>query len=570
MSSINSNNISIQNVRNDTDYIPLTNIPEQYQIIDYYIDKKKSIPNYIQRPNRDQLSNQSSNQSSISTFENIDTSYYKNNRAIYFLGSNFDWFIDKKNKVDKFMREIPFYFHSSSIRKRTFNQRRKMLHYMYDILFLNYSDHFIIYLSDNSDINIMTIAYYLCTNVKNCIFIFENINPNVFTHLKYEYQNLRNILYQKAKKNKYCIFHSKNEFFNHFIDPFTNRFNIDLLKKLFRDNETIIENIYEDIANKFSKLDDPTLKYSMNLLNTDNNSRFLTYPNPVDITNYHKHSVLTKHMKDKVSIDSIFHTIYNENYIRAYYYKNKLHNKQSNELTRNENRIKRKYDIFYQQIVPNIKYLDTKSYLQHNILYPFTRYILNKKKLSEKYKKNYYIRSSNNPLIFIAKYCNPYHPIQKEMLINIRQITNRFGTNLKRNKIDESNFDLLFQKIIISHLFNELNESRFFIKTMYQIQNIVNNKFYSEQGMNISNYFIALLGYFDTHLVSLENDKQNGNNLYRLYFNKISQYFDSTENIAPKFNKDMSYTFVSSNPSDWVFEFLNYYYENFNETNIYK
>jgi hypothetical protein len=506
--------------------------------------------------------------------------YYQNNRTIYFLGTNFNWLMDKSIDMkkmygfDDFFTQ-PIYFHSSCIRfndkialsnpnyklNKQFKRSKTMIDYFFDILFIFNSEYFIIYLSENTDIHIMTIAYYLLSKYKPCIFIIENINKSVFQYTYRETKSLRKMIYLKAKKNKCPIFFSTDEFLSSFINPFTHQFNIDLLSKVDNDNNSVLEVSTQSISIKYDKMNDDKSKNNMNVFNFNHNIQFLTYTNPIDIlntsnsntilNNYHRYSLQTKNMKNRLSMDSVFHLLSNWTNITPYMYMYVLPKLSENfinlelnnqtlqeQLNRNQYRVYKKYKYLY-KIVPNIKYLDTKFYFDYNYLLPFSKFLLSKS------NKKYNIRHYH----FFKKYFNNRHPIQ-------RKILGLF------NKLDSLNSSLLFQKIYVCHLFNELNESRYFLKNILSIEKLIQTKYYSLENIStfsLSNEFIVLLKFFKHKFFELKKIDTSGKFVYRLNIYDKIPFYDTNNNIELD-TSTKYYTFQSSYPKDWIYELIHFYF----------
>lgn len=530
----NSQDITLlENLRNDTLYSKLNNL----------INTNQRIPNYNDKTN-----------------ELIDLDFITQKRGIFFLGNDFDWFITKKSNrnrlgINKFFSN-PYYFYSTSKTKKTFGSRRTMIDIMFDYIFLYYSDYFVIYLSDNSDINIMTIAYYLLSNFENCVLIMEKINSNVFTQIDYELDQLRQLIYLSAKKYKCKIFFSKQDFINSFINPLTDELNMDLFLKLQNDNQYHKQEITEQIINRFDKLKEQTGGNTSKYNNINDNVRFLTYPMPIDYDVYHKYSVLTKHMKEKLALDTTFNILRDTILLRQYYYTESLWNKDI--LNKNEKRIKRKLEFLLEQ-GPQIRMLNTDTYFNSNHLEPFSKFLFHKKQLTDSQYQDYYKQNNKNPLYFIYRYLNQEIPIQKNMMRLIRQNYDETSSKFDLNNIDinqmKDEVPLLFQKIVVTHLLNELNESRYFIHNILYLQSCYSKSEFARE-LKFTNIFICILSCFDNITFDII---QNPNNTQIKFYPKTPFYNKTSMDESYK-NKSITYTFKSAFPRFWVFELIQFYY----------
>lgn len=551
--------------------------------IDNLIDTNELIPNYIQYNN-------------IDLQTRID--YYRRNRTIFFLGTDFNWLIDKsidlKNmyNLHSFFNQ-PIYFHSSCIRHNhkiyvtrdndlneeytTYNRSKHMIDYFFDMIFLYNSEYFIIYLSDNSDIHIMTFAYYLLSKYKSCVFILENVNKVVFQYTYQETSRLRKLIYLKAKKNKCPIFFSKEEFLSSFINPLTHQFNIDLFSKLNIDNDSVLEQTTQSLTIKYEKLNENNSNSNMNVFNFNNNIHFLTYSNPIDISNsttntqYHRYSILTSKMKNGLSMDNVFHLLSNWTIITPYMYvyilpkikdihSNINHNINSqirNVLTRNQYRIYKKYHYLY-KMIPDIKFLDTDFYFNYQYILPFTKYLLNNNPNQKPSNRIYNARNFH----FFKKYLNTRHPLQKKMIKLIEQL-NYINKDTKKSEIF---IHKLIQQIYVCYLFQELNESRYFLKNILSVEKKLQIKYYSlnnDTSFSLSNEFIAILKHYRHNICELDKVERDGSVVYQLHFYNKIPYFDiKYQSNIPLTYSDKYYSFKSSDPKDWIYEIINYYYNN--------
>jgi hypothetical protein len=426
-----------------------------------------------------------------------------------------------------------------------------MIDIMFDYIFLYYSDYFVIYLSDNSDINIMTIAYYLLSNFENCVLIMEKINSNVFTQIDYELDQLRQLIYLSAKKYKCKIFFSKQDFLNSFINPLTDELNMNLFIKLQNDNETHKQDISEQIINRFEKLKQQTGGKISKFNNINDNIRFLTYPMPIDYDIYHQYSVLTKHMKEKLAIDTIFNILRDSTLLRQFYYTEDLWNKEV--LNRNEKRIKRKFEFLLEK-TRQIRMLNTDIYFNENYLQPFSKFLFHKKQLTNSQYEDYYKQNNKNPLYFIYRYLNQEIPIQKNMMRFIREFYEIQSTNTNVNQMKDE-VPLLFQKIVVTHIINELNEARYFIKNIHYLQSCYSKSEFAGE-LKFTNIFICILSCFDNFTFDII---QNPTNIQIKFYPKTPFYINEPIDNSHK-NKSITYTFKSASPKLWVFELIQFYY----------
>jgi len=559
--SLESPSSNIKSLGQDI-YIPLDNLrnKELYSKLDEYI--QKDIP----------LEEVEEKKIDLEPIYELK-SKFDNDGCCFFLGNDFDWFINilKMEKYKKVMN-IPYYLYSTSKSRKLFGSRRSMIDVMYDYIFMTNSRYYIIYISNNTDINIMTIAYYILSNIggSNCVLIIEKSNKNVFRQINYELDQLRKLLILTAKKQKKKIFYSKQDFINSFINPLTNEFNVDLFKKLANDMRDNMEEITGKLIDeRFKKLNSSSSTTKFNNLRI--NMNFLKYPSPVDYDEYHKYSILTKHMKEKLSMDNTFNIIRDEFLLRIYYLGKNLYDKDidsgndinsGKKMTKDEKRIKKKFEYIYEEY-PSIRLLDTKENFESGGISYFTKFLFNKKKLSNKQMIDYYKYSDSNPIRFVYKYLNPQNELHKKMMTYIRDILiKNKNMVIGINDLNEIEITKIFQKVIVSHLFNEINESRYFLKNILYIQSCY-NIFSSKKELGPENIFICILSCFDDLIFNIEHKKK----YYQINFYKNTPFFDTNTNIYHSQDKKEykkteieKYRFKSNKPDIWLYELMNLYY----------
>jgi len=235
------------------------------------------------------------------------------------------------------------------------------------------------------------------------------------------------------------------------------------------------------------------------------------------------------------------------------------------KLNRNEKRIKRKLEFLLEQR-PQIRMLNSESYFNSNHLEPFSKFLFHKKKLTDSQYQNYYKQNNKNPLYFIYRFLNQEIPIQKNMMRFIRQNYNETSSKFDLNILDlnqmKDEVPLLFQKIVVTHLLNELNESRYFIKNILYLQSCYSKSEFSGE-LKFTNIFICILSCFDNISFDII---QNRNNTQIKFCPKTPFYITEPVNENYK-NKSITYTFKSASPKLWVFELIQFYY--FLHPNLY-
>jgi hypothetical protein len=198
--------------------------------------------------------------------------------------------------------------------------------------------------------------------------------------------------------------------------------------------------------------------------------------------------------------------------------------------------------------------LNTDIYFNENYLQPFSKFLFHKKQLTNSQYEDYYKQNNKNPLYFIYRYLNQEIPIQKNMMRFIREFYEIQSTNTNVNQMKDE-VPLLFQKIVVTHIINELNEARYFIKNIHYLQSCYSKSEFAGE-LKFTNIFICILSCFDNFTFDII---QNPTNIQIKFYPKTPFYINEPIDNSHK-NKSITYTFKSASPKLWVFELIQFYY----------